>query len=206
MTRPGSMVRNARQSPPPASGLVTPPLPAVNPPRHAWFKAGLFALLAVNTAAYAAYGTASEALDALAWLVLLVLFELETDFGWGARGGWTAGAVRGLRLVAAAAVVAAAAGYVREREWLDAINAGLWIAIVVMFEWQVRFPAAVGRRRVAFKTAAAVLYVGLGALVAIWLWRGEWMDAYDALLWLAALVVIELNILRALGRSGRVSG
>ena len=57
-----------------------------------------------------------------------------------------------------------------------------------------------------FKTAAAVLYAGLGALVAIWLWRGEWMDAYDALLWLAALVVIELNILRALGRSGRVSG
>ena len=52
---------------------------------------------------------------------------------------------RRLRLVAAAAVLAAAAGYVREREWLDAINAGLWIAIVIMFEWQVRFPATVGQ-------------------------------------------------------------
>ena len=149
----------------------------------------------------------AEALDALAWLVLLVLFELETDFGWGARGGWTAGAVRGTRLVAAAAVAAAAAGYVREREWLDAINAGLWIAIVVMFEWQVRFPAA-GRTAAGSvqNSCAAVLYAGLGVLVAIWMWQGEWIDAYDALLWLAALVVIEMNILRALGRSGRVSG
>ena len=113
------------------------------------------------------------------------------------------GAARGLRLVAAAAVVAAAVGYIREREWIDAINTGLWIAIVVMFEWQVRFPAAAGRWRWAVKTSATALYAGLGALVAIWLWRGEWMEAYDALLWLAALVVIELNILRAMGRSGR---
>jgi hypothetical protein len=200
------MARNTRHSPPPASGLVTPPLPAANPPRHAWFKAGLFALLAVNTAAYVARGTASEALDALAWLALLVLYELETDFGWGARGGFAARAVRGLRLIAALAVVAAAAGYIREREWLDAINAGLWITIVVMFEWQVRFPATAGRRRWAVKTSAAALYAGLTAVVAIWLWRGEWMDAYDALLWLAALVVIELNILRSLGRFGRLIG
>ena len=198
------MARNTRHSPPPASGLVTPPLPAANPPRHVWFKAGLFALLAVNTAAYVARGTASEALDALAWLMLLVLYELETDFGWGARGGFAAGAVRGLRFIAAAAVVAAAAGYIRGREWLDAINAGLWVAIVVMFECQVRFPAAAGRRPLAVKTAAAVLYAGLGVLVAIWLWQGEWMDAYDALLWLAALVVIELNILQTLDRPGRL--
>jgi hypothetical protein len=26
--------------------------------------------------------------------------------------------------------------------------------------------------------------------------QGEWFDAYDALLWLAALIVIEMNILR----------
>ena len=160
----------------------------------AQYMAGIWVLLAVTLVAFAAFDRSryGRALRQAGTDPLLA--ELQ-----GVR-------VVRVRLVAAAAVAAAAAGYLREREWLDAINAGLWIAIVVMFEWQVRFPAAAGRRRVAFKTAAAVLYAGLGALVAIWLWRGEWMDAYDALLWLAALVVIELNILRGLSRSGRVSG
>jgi hypothetical protein len=30
-------------------------------------------------------------------------------------------------------------------------------------------------------------------LVGAWAWRGEWFDAYDALLWLAAFVLIELE-------------
>lgn len=182
----------------------SPPLPAVHPPRHAWFKAALFALLAGNAVIYATSGTLAEALDSIAWLVLLVLYELETDFGLGARGGWAAGIVRGVRLAAAAAVVAAAAGYAREGQWLDAINAGLWIAVVVIFEWQVRYPAAAARQRTAFMAAVCLLYTGLGMLVAVWVWRREWSDAYDALLWLAALVVIEMNILREVGRSTRV--
>jgi hypothetical protein len=182
---------------------MTPvPLPVANPPRHAWFKAGLFALLAGNTAAYLVSGTTTEAVDAVSWLVLLLLFELETDFGWSSRGRWAASAARGIRLVAAAAVLLAADGYLREQEWLDAINAGLWIAIVIMLESQVRFPAAAARRRTGFTVAASLLYGGLGLLVAAWIGQGEWFDAYDALLWLAALVVIEMNIMRELRRSG----
>ena len=38
-------------------------------------------------------------------------------------------------------------------------------------------------------------------LVVVWMWRREWFEAYDAALWLAALVVIEMNILQGLGRS-----
>jgi hypothetical protein len=33
-------------------------------------------------------------------------------------------------------------------------------------------------------------------MVLAWLWRGAWLDAYDALLWLIAFMVIEINILR----------
>ena len=178
-------------------------MPAADRPGYLWFKAGLFALLGCNAAAYITSGTLSEALDSVAWLVLLVLFELETGFGWGARGGWTAGAIRGTRLVAAVAIAAAAAGYVREREWLDAINVGLWIVIVIMLEAQIRFPAMAARLRATLAVAAGVLYSGLGAVAAAWMWQGEWFDAYDALLWLAALVVIEMNILRRLPRSER---
>ena len=169
-------------------------------PRHIWFKAGIFALLACNAAIYILSGTLSEALDATAWLALLVLFELETDFGERVRARGAAAAMRGARLVAAAAVVAAAIGYVSEKEWLDAINSGLWIAIVVLLEIQLRFPQAAFRRRLWFAAAATMFYAGLGALVLAWMWQGEWFDAYDALLWLTALAIIEMNVLSILRR------
>lgn len=174
----------------------TPPVAVAGPLHHACLKAALFALLACNAALYLASGTLSEALDSVAWLALITLYELETGSGLLARGRWTGSAVRGVRLLAAAAIVAAAAGYARDREWLDAVNAGLWIAIVVMFEWQVRFPVVAARQRTSFTAAVSLVYGALGLLVAVWIWRGDWFEAYDALLWLAALVVIEMNILR----------
>ena len=163
--------------------------------RHIWFKGAVFALLACNAAIYILSGTLSEALDATAWLTLLVLFELETDFGERVGTRRAAAAMRGARLVAAAAVAAAAIGYVREKEWLDAINSGLWIAIVALLEIQLRFPGAAFRRRLWFAAAATMFYAGLAALVLAWVWRGEWFDAYDALLWLTALAIIEMNLL-----------
>ena len=167
---------------------------------RSWFKAAIFALLACNAAIYMATGTLSEALDATAWFTLLVLFYIETEFGERLRESNTAAIVRGVRLVAATAVVAAAIGYVREKEWLDAINSGLWIAIVALLEIQVRYPRAAARHRTGFAAAAAIFYAGLGALVLAWMWQGEWFDAYDALLWLTALVIIEMNVLQNLRR------
>jgi hypothetical protein len=177
-------------------------VPAADRPGHLWFKAGLFALLACNAVVYIASGTLSEALDSVAWLVLLVLFELETGFGWGARGGWTAGAIRGTRLLAAAAVAAAAVGYAREEEWLDAANLTLWILIVIVLETRISFPALAARARTPLAVAAVVLYAGLGAVAVAWTWQGEWFDAYDALLWLAALAVVEMNLLRRVAGRG----
>ncbi len=48
----------------------------------------------------------------------------------------------------------------------------------------------------AFGTAAALLYGGLAVMVGAWAWHGEWFDAYDALLWLIAFLVIEMDVLR----------
>jgi len=163
---------------------------------YRWLKAGLYALLAWNTAIYAWSGTASEALDSSAWLVLLASFELET--GSGARRsarGWTTLA-RACRLGAVVALVAATAGYVREGEWLDAVNMGLWVAVVALLEFEVRRPAAAARWRPVLLGVAAMLYSVLAALVLAWAWRGEWFDAYDALLWLTAFAMIEMNLLK----------
>jgi hypothetical protein len=166
------------------------------PPWHSGCKAAVFALLACNTAFYLFAGTLSEALDATAWLVLLALFDLETGFGGGFRASGTAIAIRGARLAAAAAVGAAAIGYVYQNEWLNAVNTGLWIAVVVLLEIEVRHPRAVARRRAWFAATAATLYTGLAVLVLIWAARGEWFDAYDALLWIIAFAMIEMDILR----------
>jgi len=105
-------------------------------------------------------------------------------------------AIRGLRLAAAAAVGAAAIGYAYQNEWLDAINTALWIAVVVLLESEVRNPGVVTRHRTWFTATATTLYSGLGALVLVWAWRSEWLDAYDAALWLAAFAMIEMDVLQ----------
>ena len=158
------------------------------------FKAATFALLAANLALYALLGRPSELVDAAAWLVLLVLFEVETAHG-GRLSARQRQLIHVLRLAAAAGVLAAAAGYLIEGEWLDAANAGLWLAVVVLLEIEVRFPAASERQRKSFLFAAVVLYAALLLLVPVWAWQGEWLDAWDATLWLAAFFAIELNVL-----------
>jgi hypothetical protein len=158
------------------------------------FKSAVFTLLAVDLALYALRGRPYEIVDAAAWLVLLVSFEIETAHG--ARLStrqrrW----MHLLRIVAAAGVLAAAVGYLTERAWLDAANAWLWIAVVVLLEVEVRQPAAVARRRESFLIAAVVLYSALLMLVPVWAWQGEWLEAWDAALWLSAFFAIELNVL-----------
>lgn len=183
-------------------------------PKLPWYpglKAAVFALLACNTAYYLFGSTWAQALDALAWLTLLALFALETEFdgarprdtlaehpvaGTGAKARRAMAAIRGLRLIAAAAVGAAAIGYAVQNEWLDAVNTALWISVVVLLEFEVRNPGAVARRRTWFTATAATLYAGLAALVLVWAWRGEWFDAYDALLWLTAFAIIEMDVLQ----------
>ena len=160
----------------------------------------MFALLACNTAVYAIAGTLSEALDSVAWLLLLASFELET--GLGGRFGWgrAAAILRAVRIGASAAILAAGVGYVRDGEWLDALNIGLWIGVVALLEFEVRRPAATMRHRARLKGGATLLYAGLAALVAAWLWQGDWFDAYDAALWLTAFMTIELGLLRKFAR------
>ena len=122
---------------------------------YPWLKLTVFALLACNAAVFSLAGTFTEALDAGAWLTLLALFELETGSGDRIRGRRAAAIVHGARLIAAAAVVGAALGYVFENGWLDAVNSALWIAVVVLLELEVRYPGTVKRHRSAFAASAA---------------------------------------------------
>jgi hypothetical protein len=157
-------------------------------------KLVLFTLLAVDTGYFAFAGSTSKAIDAAAWLMLFVLFELENRSAHGQRRE-VGIMLRALRLSAAAAIAVATIRYAFEDNVLDAVNSVLWIGVVVLLELEFRRPALVQRARVSFVTAGAILYGGLALLVAIWAWRREWFDAYDALVWLLAFATIEMDAL-----------
>ncbi len=156
----------------------------------------IFALLAVNAAIYAATGRASETVDALAWFLLLALFFAETRCPQWTRAPRNAVALKLLHLIAAAAIVWAAIVFVHEREWLDALNAWLWIGVVAVLELEVRAPAWIRRQRRLVIAFSAVLYAALAGIAVAWLLQGEWFDGYDAALWIAAFSLLELDLLQ----------
>ena len=158
-------------------------------------KLALLALLTANTVYYVFVGTRSEALDSPAWLALLVSFEVETSLRHRFGGRGTTAALRTVRMLAAVALMAAAVGYAHEGEWLDVTNVALWIAVVALLEFKLRNPGWQWQSARAFTWAAAAVYAGLVALVAAWLWREEWFDAYDGALWLTAFAIVELDLL-----------
>lgn len=159
-------------------------------------KPAIFALLALNAGIYATTGRFSEGLDAFAWFALLALFEIETRCPQWTGIARNALVLDLLRLIAAAGVAIAAFSFIREQEWLDAANAWLWIAVVAVLELQLRAPLFVTRHRRAFTVVSLTLYGALAVVALIWLIRGEWLDGYDALLWIAAFALIEMDLLR----------
>lgn len=162
---------------------------------YEWLKALVFALIALNALIFLIYGTKPEAIDTLAWLTLLVLFELETAHSRLQQDRRVLRIAHLIRFAAGAAICVAAVGYVRDRAWFDAINIGLWIGVVILLEFEVRYPHVPARGRRWFDSAAILLYGGLAVMVGAWAWRGEWFGAYDALLWLIAFAAIEMNVL-----------
>jgi hypothetical protein len=155
----------------------------------------VFGLLAADTCYYLYAGTLAKGIDAAAWLLLLALFALETGFAEHVRSARAATLLSMLRLAAAIGVCLAGVGYLLAHDTLDTINTLLWIAVVIMLECEVRSPSTAVRFRRIFVASAAALYAGLAVLVLIWAWRGEWFDAYDALLWLIAFATIEMDVL-----------
>lgn len=164
------------------------------------FKWIIYALLAMDVALYARFGRVTELIDTAAWFVLLLLFEWETG-GWPLPSRWRP-ALHGARLLAAVAVVVAVVGYALERVWLDFANETVWLGVIALLELEVRLsPSAVRWHRLR-RILAACLYLALVGFLLTWAAMGfgdedpraAWLDSWDALLWLVAFVVIELNV------------
>ena len=80
---------------------------------------------------------------------------------------------------------------------VDVINAVTWILVVVLLEIEVRLQlwGGVPRRfQRPLNGIKVVLYLTLAVAAVYWGFEGEFLDFWDAALWLFAFVFIELNV------------
>jgi hypothetical protein len=81
--------------------------------------------------------------------------------------------------------------------WIDVINAGVWLLLVLFMEWEVMlwFRDALSKRRgIIFNGIKGFLYLILLGNAIYWHVYGAFIDYWDAYLWLFAFVMIDLNI------------
>jgi len=167
--------------------------PNLNYPK---FKLTIVALLALNTVIYALSDTLTSAADALVWLVLLVLYELETN----GAAPLAYDKLHQLRNVLITVIVLVFVSYLHDKKWLDVVNSLFWFALIALLECEVRWPDKVLKHRQSYWLATVTVFTGLIAMVIAWVWQSAWLNAYDAMLWIIAFGAIEVDIFQLLQR------
>jgi len=176
--------------------------------RFRLIKYALYALLAFNVYLFVAVeGSLYEALDSFGWLMLLGVFEWESTHleepVWPAR---ERALLLATNLVAYAIILSAWWGYISTGEVLDATNATLWLGVAGMLAHDVYATGNSGRREWRLRNSIkALLYGALFAVALVWGITGDWLDFYDAALWLLCFFMVELNIFRFETRGARNS-
>ena len=88
-------------------------------------------------------------------------------------------------------------GDIRFLAIVDVVNAGVWLLVVLILEIDVRLQEHNRYEGMALylsTVAKVVLYGTLAAAVVVWAIKGDFVDWWDAFLWLVAFVFIELNV------------
>lgn len=81
--------------------------------------------------------------------------------------------------------------------WTDVLNAGVWLLVVVVLEVEVRLQLRGGLTATTLAVNKAVKFLLYGLLFAAagyWGVAGDFLDFWDAALWLFAFIFIELNV------------
>jgi len=170
------------------------PFPSLQYPKSKLF---ILVLLTLNAVIYAIVDTMTTAIDAGTWLVLLAIYELETNSN---NLPVSEFALENIRTGLIAVIVLVFFSYLHDSEWLDVSNSLLWFALIAIMELEVRRPAIVLKHANLFWLLTIVIFGGLIAMAGIWLWQQAWLDAYDALLWIGAFGLIEVDIFHFLKR------
>lgn len=86
---------------------------------------------------------------------------------------------------------------IRALAWVDVINAGVWLLIVLVLEFDVRLQEKNQLEGAVLKTSnmlKIILYSILFLAAVYWGIKGDFVDFWDAFLWLVAFFFIELNV------------
>lgn len=86
---------------------------------------------------------------------------------------------------------------IRRLAWVDVINAAVWLLVVLVLEIDVRLQEHDRLQGLALHASSGakfVLYSILLLAAIYWGVKGDFVDFWDAFLWLVAFVFIELNI------------
>ncbi len=86
---------------------------------------------------------------------------------------------------------------IRYLAWVDVINAAVWLLVVLVLEIDVRLQEHNRFEGIALKlsnAAKTALYSVLLLAAVYWGLKGDFVDFWDAFLWLVAFVFIELNV------------
>lgn len=86
---------------------------------------------------------------------------------------------------------------IRYLAWVDVINAAVWLLVVLVLEVDVRLQEHNRFEGLALRLSTAakfVLYSVLLLAAVYWGFKGDFVDFWDAFLWLVAFVFIELNV------------
>lgn len=81
--------------------------------------------------------------------------------------------------------------------WVDVINAGVWLLVVLNLEIDVRLQEHGKLDGLVLKIsncAKFVIYAVLFLAAVYWGFKGDFVDFWDAFLWLVAFIFIELNV------------
>ena len=162
------------------------------------FKVSVYTLLVINIFLYLRHGTLNEALDSLGWVLLLGVFEWETR-------ALTEPYVNGreklvlwlLQIIGYGLAINAAWVYFISEEWLDFANAAIWLLVCATIIYDVFAPGEFGTHEWRARNAVKIgLYAALVVIALWWGFTSDWLDFYDAMLWILCFFVIELNIFK----------
>ena len=81
--------------------------------------------------------------------------------------------------------------------WVDVINSGVWLLVVLILEIDVRMQERNMLAGLFLRTSNILKYILYSTLLAAaiyWTVKGDFVDSWDAYLWLIAFVFIELNV------------
>jgi hypothetical protein len=156
----------------------------------------IFGVLTVDMMLYLWSSTLNEALDSIGWLLLLGVFEYESvslrdDYG----SSWEKFLLVALQILAYGIVLKVTITYGLALEWLDLANSVLWLLVCATIAYDIYAPGEFGsgewRVRNGIKMA---LYTALVGCAVTWGIQEEWLDFFDASLWILCFALIELNI------------